>query len=389
MITVNEIMNLTLFKKFKIITGKEYLSNTVTTAVILEYESSRINYAGYCFGYFVLISYFFASTNPELVNGSIKKLIEKKVSGIAIKLLPEEQLPQELIKCALENHVPILTFYDEFMEDLIININESMKTRAQYIVHEEKLNRILNEETDKNKALSIAKEINPDFKEKIITAVLIPKKESTNLKVHTFFDSLMYHRAKMEEQASWSFIKLKHNIVLICSLDESETKSLMKFHYFQDIIIQNGFSCDDFYIGYIDEILKLRDIRESVKKAYTAAEVCRFNKSNTLSYKYTGIYKYAYNMLQDQMIRNEIKNKISILSSYDKKHDSNLMKTLSAFVKNNGDYAATSEECFQHTNTIRYRIKKIYELLDLDEKEGEEESKLLVRCYHLLDNCDF
>ena len=143
MITVNEILNLTLFKKFKVLTGKEYLTNTVTTAVILEYESSRIQYAGYCYGYFVLVSYFFAATNPELVNGSIRNLIQKHVSGIAIKLLPEERIPEDIIQLAKENHVPLLTFYDEFMEDLIININESMKTRAQYIVHEEKLNLIL------------------------------------------------------------------------------------------------------------------------------------------------------------------------------------------------------------------------------------------------------
>ena len=38
MYTVNEIMNLSLFKKFKILTGKEYLTNTVTTTVILEFE---------------------------------------------------------------------------------------------------------------------------------------------------------------------------------------------------------------------------------------------------------------------------------------------------------------------------------------------------------------
>ena len=389
MTTVNEIMNLTLFKKFKILTGKEYLSNTVTTAVILEYESSRINYAGYCFGYFVLISYFFASTNPELVNGSIKRLIQKKVSGIAIKMLPEEQLPQDIIKCAKENHVPILTFYDEFMEDLIININESMKTRAQYIIHEEKLNRILNDTTDKNQAFSLAKEINSNFKDNIISAVLIPKEDSTNLKVHTFFDSLMYHRAKMETQTSWSFIKLKHNIVLICSFDKEEAKNLIKFHYIQDLLIQNGFSSENFYIGFDEEILDLSDIKESVKKAYTAAEICKFTQANTLSYKYTGIYKYAYNMLQDEIIRKEIKNKIEILHTYDKKHDSNLMKTICSFVMNNGDYTLTSEECFQHTNTIRYRIKKIYELLDLDESEGDEETKLLVRCHHLLEHCDF
>lgn len=386
MITVNEILNLSLFKNFKILTGREYLSNSVTTAVILEYESSRINYAGYCFGYFVLISYFFAQTNPELVNGSIKKLIQKKVSGIAIKLLPEEELPPDIIKCARDNHVPILTFYDEFMEDLIININESMKTRAQYIIHEEKLNHILEASCDKNQAVTIAREINPAFKETIISAVLIPKKESTNLKVHTFFDTLMYHRSKLETPTSWSFIKSAHNIVLVCSFDKEESPGSIKLHYIRDLLIQNGFSCEDYYIGYDDEILQLADIKESIKKSYSAAELCKFKQTDSLSYKYIGVYKYSLILLQDEILHKEIQNRIAVIQNYDKKHNSDLMKTLNSFVKNNGDYSATSAECFQHTNTIRYRIQKIYELLDLDENEGYEETRILVRCYHLMDD---
>lgn len=67
----------------------------------------------------MLISYFFASTNPELVNNRIRTLIEKHVYGISLKIAPEETLPEDIVKLALRNHVPIVTFYEEFMEDLI------------------------------------------------------------------------------------------------------------------------------------------------------------------------------------------------------------------------------------------------------------------------------
>lgn len=384
MITVNEILNLTLFKKFNVITGKEYLSNTVTTAVILEYESSRINYAGYCYGYFVLVSYFFASTNPELVNGSIKSLIKKHVSGIALKLLPEEHLPDEIIQLAKENHVPILTFYDEFMEDLIININESMKTRAQYIIQEEKLNLIMNEKKDMDEVQRIVHEINPDFKEKLISATLISKESSTNLQVHTYFDSLMYHRSKAEQSNSWTFVKSGYDVILICTFEEKETKGLHALAYFKEILVQNGFNPESFFIGYDAEPVDLCMIKESVKKSQVAANVAKFQKMDCLSYKYVGVYKYAISIVQDDILCAEIKNKISILEEYDKLHDANLIRTLISFVENNGDYAATSKECFQHTNTIRYRIKKAEQLLDLEEATSDEEITMLVRCYHLL-----
>lgn len=384
MITVNEILSLTLFKKFNVLTGKEYLSNTVTTAVILEYESSRINYAGYCYGYFVLVSYFFASTNPELVNGSIRNLIKKHVSGIALKILPEEHLPEDIVLLAKENHVPILTFYDEFMEDLIININESMKTRAQYIIQEEKLNMILNEKKDPDEVQRIALEINPDFKEKVIAATLISKESSTNLQVHTYFDSLMYHRAKAEQANNWTFVKSGYDVILLCSFTEAELKGLHGLAYFKEIMTQNGFSPDAFYIGYDAEPVDLYMLKESVRKSQAAANIARFQKIDCLSYKYVGVYKYAVSIIQDEILCAEIKNKIAVLLEYDKLHDANLIRTLLSFVDNNGDYTATSKDCYQHTNTIRYRIKKAEQLLDLEEATSDEEITMLVRCYHLL-----
>ncbi|MCQ2589078.1 MAG: PucR family transcriptional regulator ligand-binding domain-containing protein [Treponema sp.] len=384
MITVNEIKNLSLFKKFKILTGKEYLSNTVTTAVILEYESSRINYAGYCYGYFVLVSYFFASTNTDLVHGTLRNLIQKKVSGIALKILPEEHLPQDIIELANENHVPILTFYEEFMEDLIININESMKTRAQYIIHEEKMNSILNEQKEPSEVERIALEINPDFKSKIIAANIVSKQDSTNLQVHTYFDSLMYHCVKEQQNKSWTFIKSDYDMILICSFDEDEVYGLHPLAYIKDIMTQNGFSPEQFYVGYVADPEDLCQLKDTVKKAQSASYVCKFKKQDTLSYKYVGVYKYAASIVADEILCDEISKKIQILEEYDKRHESSLIKTVLSFVNKNGDYTATSQECFQHTNTIRYRIKKVEQLLDLEESTAEEEIRMIVRCYHLL-----
>lgn len=384
MITVNEILNLTLFKKFKVLTGKEYLSNTVTTTVILEYESSRINYAGYCYGYFALVSYFFAATNPELVNGSLRNLIQKHVSGIALKILPNEQLPEDIVKLAEDNHVPILTFYEEFMEDLIICINESMKTRAQYIIHEEKLNMIMNENKDADEVIRIAHEINPEFKKKVISANLISREPSTNLQVHTYFDNLMYHSSKMAKANSYTFIKNGYNVILICSFSEEEAKDIHALAYIKDVLSQSGFVADAFYIGYAAQAVDLGDLKESVYKAKIASSICQFKDVESLSYTYVGVHKYAIALIQNDILRREIKEKINILEEYDKKHEANLIKTLNSFVKNNGDYIAASKECFQHTNTIRYRVKKAGQLLDLEETSATEEITILMRCYHLL-----
>ena len=63
MIQISEILKLALFKDFKIICGEKYLDNLVNATVILEYESSRVEYDGYGYGYFVLLSYFFETVS--------------------------------------------------------------------------------------------------------------------------------------------------------------------------------------------------------------------------------------------------------------------------------------------------------------------------------------
>lgn len=377
-------MNLSMFKKFKVLCGKEYLNNNVNAAVILEYESSRINYAGYCFGYFVLVSYFFAKTNPELVNGSIKNLILKRVSGIALKIHPDEKLPEEIIKLANEYHVPILTFYEEFMEDLIININESLKTRSQYVVWEEKLHTIMSGKCTPNEIEKNAREINNEFKRNVICTTLISKEPSSNLLVHTYFDNLMYHRTRLEESKPWTFVKYDLNVILICSFSDENLKDLSPVSYIKNILSQNGFLSDAFYIGISDTPVLLNSLNESIEKSQIAAGICKFKKSASLLYSEAGIYKYAMKIIQQEAMCNEIKAKIKILEDYDKVHEANLIRTLVSFVKNNGDYIAISNECYQHTNTIRYRIKKAETLLNLDETTATEEITLLIRCYLLL-----
>ncbi|MCQ2611876.1 MAG: PucR family transcriptional regulator ligand-binding domain-containing protein [Treponema sp.] len=387
MIAVDDILNLTLFKNFKLLAAKDYISNNVTTVVILEYESSKIEFSGYGNGYFVLASYFFASTAPDFVNNSLKLLIKRHVSGIAIKMSQDQQLPDDLIRLAEHEHVPIMCFHDEFMEDLIININESMKTRAQYIIQEEKLNRILEENMSGDGIRKIALEINPYFKNQIIVANLISREKSSNLKVHTFFDKLMYHITKKDEKMeSWTFIKNGHDIILVCSFNAEDADSIEPISMINEILRNNDFDPESFYIGFSSDPVDIVDLKKSVIKAKLAGKVCQIEDNATYSYKETGVYKFIIPLIQNEIICDEIKNEFSALEEYDNAHDAQLIRTLTSFVKNNRDFNATGNDCYQHTNTIRYRIKKAMEILNYKEDSMNDEVAILIRCYKLLNS---
>lgn len=381
MINLNEILKLSMFSNFKTICGKEYLDNAVNATVILEYESSKIHYSGYGPGYFVLLSYFFAKTNPDLVNGTIKTLIQKKVSGIAIKIAPEETVPSEIIHLASKYHVPLFSFYDEFMEDLIINVNQSLKTRAQYIIHEEYLNSILKGSPAPDVVEKTAHQINPDFLQNIKSASIISKDKASNLQVHTFFDKMMYRKYQYENNTSYSFVKMGNGIAIICSFEKEENQPFAD--YINKLLQENEFSPEDYYIGACEELMPLYKLNESIQKANFAKMVCKFQNQNYLCYRKLGVYKYAMAVIQNKILCEDMFKKIDILKNYDKKHESNLLKTLISYTNNNSDIQKTSEECYQHTNTIRYRIKKAEEMLSLDGSTADEEIIFMIRCYQL------
>lgn len=385
MIKVHEILNLSMFGNFHTICGENYLNNNVTVAAILEYESSRIDYEGYDYGYFVILSYFFAEKDPELVHHALKTLIRKKVSAIAIKMLPEQTLPEEIVQLAVSNHVPLFSFYEEFVEDLIININESLKTRAMYVVLEEKINALLVGEPTPESVQNVAMEINPDFLPNIITAKITAKEPADNLMFHAYFNGFMYRQYRSTETKSYSFVKSGSGILLICSYDENVEKlspaNLLR--QVTDLLSQAGFPAKKCYIGINDDVVPLNKLNISIKKALDANTVCNYLQKDFMTYNSMGIYKYIMSLVSNTILYDDADKQIRILLDYDKKHEANLWETLTVLVKNNGDFSKTSSELFQHSNTIRYRIRKAVQLLSLPEDTSLEELTILVRMYLL------
>lgn len=383
MITVDEILHLSLFHNFEILCGSAYISNDVIGAVILEYESSRINYDGYCYGEFVLLSYFMNKSAPELVDFTLRTIIEKHVSAIAIKKLPEETISPEIIALAKENHVPILTFYDEFMEDLIVSINESLQTKAQYIIFEEKLNSLLTGYPSGEKVSQTALEINPNFQPYVLCASITNKENASNISIHSYLDSLTFRRYRNKEDYSFSFVKFGLGMILICTFQSEDIpKDTLSMHRkVMDVLINSGINPEAYHIGICDEILPLNRLNVSAKKARNTNWVAQYKKENYLHYSELGIYKYIITLVNNPILYEDISRQIQLLIQYDEAHASNLLETLICYVENNQDYTTTSTQLYQHTNTIRYRIKKATQLLSLPEDTAEEELVVLIRSF--------
>lgn len=163
MLYLNELLELPIFKHFCIIAGQKGLHREIRNVDILEYEWYNKNFNVFNKDDFVLTSLFFAKDEPQIIYESFKKLIKREVSAIAIKTVFYTELPPEVIKLADTYDIPLFLFADAYMEDIIVNFNDLLKTKQQFLFLEEKITELIAPQKDLYNIENAAREINNSF----------------------------------------------------------------------------------------------------------------------------------------------------------------------------------------------------------------------------------
>lgn len=104
-------------------------------------------------------------------------------------------------------------------------------------------------------------------------------------------------------------------------------------------------------------------------EAMTASELKAGCDQDVVSYKDLGSYKFLL-PLKDKPELLEFHDEIILpIVEYDNKYKQDLLKTAMCFIDNDGDFSKTAKKMFLHENSIRYRINKIMEILNLRNKD--------------------
>ena len=83
--------------------------------------------------------------------------------------------------------------------------------------------------------------------------------------------------------------------------------------------------------------------------------VCRFEK--------LGFYSILLNASHKKLLKNYYDSTIGVLETFDKKNGTDYLNTLVTLVVHNCSIEETAKALFVHYNTVRYRLRKIKELL--------------------------
>ncbi|WP_280769698.1 PucR family transcriptional regulator [Salipaludibacillus daqingensis] len=105
-------------------------------------------------------------------------------------------------------------------------------------------------------------------------------------------------------------------------------------------------------------------------RSYQEAKIARgleegIQESDVIFFKDIGLMKLIYHH-DPQELHEFYQDTFDELLSYEKQSDFSLIDTLEGYILNNCDLKQTAEAMFLHRNTVRYRLAKVEELLQID-----------------------
>ncbi|WP_227937129.1 helix-turn-helix domain-containing protein [Alkalihalobacillus deserti] len=125
---------------------------------------------------------------------------------------------------------------------------------------------------------------------------------------------------------------------------------------------------------------------DEVKLSYRDAKKCVDYLQTTqieetvLSYQQLGIQRLFLKTEVDEL-KDFVADTLGEIFSYDEKHETELLPTLKVYLECNQNMVQSAKKLYVHTNTIKYRLRTIKQILDLDSLDGRKAFDLQLGLY--------
>lgn len=355
-VKVKDVMGLDMFDNIKLIAGEEGLNRSINRVSVFDCPIGNdvIDKNIIAKGDFFVSSLFVIKDNPDEINKLIKVLIGSRSSGICVVAEYLSNFPEETIELANDNSFPIfLADKDIPYADIIKGITELIIKDKEDIIYEMKIDKILKSGKDKE-IVELAYNINSNFMQNLIVFNL------TNCDIGSSAD---YICQTINSRNMWSALKYKDGILIIITNDEKD-QIKNQINYILDLVQD---TCDDYVIGISNYHKDLKYIKKAIIEATTSCEFSNILNNNIVNYAELELYSILVPMKQGVELREFYNRKIIPIKEYDKDYNMNLFETAVCFIECDGNYEEAAKKMFLHENTIRYRIVKIKQILNMED----------------------
>ena len=363
-VTIHEILSLRKFNSFKLIAGVSGLDRKVARAGFIDHESpDEMAYIEFE-NEMIFSNLPMLIGKPEMIIEYVRSLFEANCACFAIKTTFFKSIPEEAIIFANKHNFPLFLFDDTYIEELILDIDECVNEQKQISkkvsLVEEMENNLLNTFTIKNYAY----ELNRHFYNNIIACFVKP----TQNNMQNFDGKLV---KKILGNAAL-VLSIQDSYLIVLSFAETGKIDL------EDTLNVLGLRNGDYHVGISEMHNNLEAFDQIVFQSKTALKFACFQDCYISRFEEIGIYQLLFPLFDNYHAIRYHDTIIQKLTDHDHIHQSDLLETACAYIRCDGDIKTTATMMYQHSNTIRYRIRKIKSLIEFDKIKGMQYETLAI-----------
>ncbi|HAS73151.1 MAG TPA: PucR family transcriptional regulator [Clostridiales bacterium UBA8960] len=365
-ITIIEATKLKPFKKFRLMSGMSGLGNMIEKVGILDWEFFSREAGQFVSGEFVLTSLLFAKDNPDYIIEAVKDLVSDGASGLAIKNVYYDELPEDVIQFSNEHAFPIFIFDNSaYFEDIITEVMDKIRFSQNYALLETKVDILIKKSLDKATVKDIAIEINTSFHEHFFVIYLKRKNYSHESDLFALLEKIK--RSKVMDLHS-SVLKYRTGILMIRTFEKMDERQ--KNGYADALLEQLEIDKALYYIGTSNFHKDLSELNLGINECLFAECTSEVSIKTAHHYKDIGIYSVILPYKDDVWMKEYYKRIVEPLNLYDEKYGTDLFATAVKYVETEGRILETANALYVHKNTVRYRLEKIREILAIEMSES-------------------
>lgn len=122
--------------------------------------------------------------------------------------------------------------------------------------------------------------------------------------------------------------------------------------------------------NYQQDALEVHRSYHEAKEAVRLGRIV-YRQNSTVLYDKLGVYRLLASLYQCNEARDFMHSVLGKLLLYDEQHGAQLVPTLEVIVACDWNLRAAASQLFVHHNTVKYRLGRIYDLLELDPDQTE------------------
>lgn len=361
-ITIYDATKLNTFRKFRLISGVSGLGNPIEKVGILDWEFFIKEEGQFIKGEFVLTSLMFAKDNPDYILESVMELVHCGVSGLAVKNVYYNELPQEVVRYSNENDFPIFIFDNSaYFEDIITEVMDKIRFAGNYELLETKVDILIKKQLDKVTVKEIAYEINSSFKDTYFVIYIKSKQYTDDNQIIAILEQIKRSGSLSLYSTA---MKYRGGILLIITAEKTDSSELDTK---AGILVKSlPIDSNAFYVGVSNTHRDLSTLNIGINESLYAEITSEVTNVSIKKFSDIGLYSVVLPYKDDIWMRSFYEGLTVPIKNYDAKYNTELFETAVIYFEKDGNIIDTAQALFIHKNTVRYRLDKIKEILDMD-----------------------